>query len=763
MADTLDFISKSEQEKAADNKSLFDMTNTYKRQRWCYKAMESQMFVEDEQLPPETIKALENSGMPTFTVNMITAPTEILKYFITANSPRWKSVGFDASDNDIAAINDKLIEYCYNLSNGDHVISQAVFNCLVNGVGYLFIYPDANSDNGMGDVRLGWISPFDVYVDETSRDIFYRDASYIMIAKNMTKSQLISKRPEFRDIINKATGTALPDPTYFPSEDPSLLRPDIDTPISQNDGTAEEWLPYFEVYRKVMFEFVTLFIEETPNEDILNMMKREAQIRLAELEREITVSIEEKKAQLANLINKPIDEGGIIEDRAKLEVEKAIKDGQKRLIDEKNLLESKIKDETTKIVTKIVSKDEWEKIQKSKTAFVQKVKTAVPFFEERVTVCMSIGDDTFLDFQIYDWKDYTIIPLPFMTVGNTYPISAVKPAVGKQKEINKANQLMIHHASLSSHGQWMAPKGSIQDKKEWKENSSTPTGILEYTYSDAGAPSRVLPLPLNNAFYTIQELGKSEIEYVMGIDRSAMGMSQAGDEPYRSLRARDEFSTRRIRSWMRQIFYPALELVGKAHSAVSRKVYTTHKVFRITEPDSSKAQKYEINVPIYNDVGDKISLWNDYASAKFDVKIVANSTLPTNDAQEEAKYFAYFEKGAIDDVAFWRKADIEDKEGLSHRHSLYSQLKQQVSSLEEEIKSTRGDNQTLRRQVLQGGIENDRMKGRTEIKGDVLQTQAEQINLRNKLKNEFMLELRKLKLDIEEIKRRTANGNKKQQ
>ena len=40
--------------------------------------------------------ALEESGMPTFTINRITPVIEMMKYFVTANNPRWQAVGAEA-------------------------------------------------------------------------------------------------------------------------------------------------------------------------------------------------------------------------------------------------------------------------------------------------------------------------------------------------------------------------------------------------------------------------------------------------------------------------------------------------------------------------------------------------------------------------------------------------------------------------------------------------------------------------------------------
>lgn len=65
------------------------------------------------------------------------------------------------------------------------------------------------------------------------------------------------------------------------------------------------------------------------------------------------------------------------------------------------------------------------------------------------------------------------------------------------------------------------------------------------------------------------------------------------------------------------------------------------------------------------------------------------------------------------------------------------QLKQQVDSSTEEIKSLNGDNETLRRQVIQGNIALQSLRGELETRKDVLETEAQQKNLRTQMKNEL--------------------------
>ena len=57
-------------------------------------------------------------------------------------------------------------------------------------MGYLLVSVDSDADNGMGEVVIQQPEPFDIYVDPKSRDMLFKDASFIMIRKVLPKSHL---------------------------------------------------------------------------------------------------------------------------------------------------------------------------------------------------------------------------------------------------------------------------------------------------------------------------------------------------------------------------------------------------------------------------------------------------------------------------------------------------------------------------------------------------------------------------------------------
>ena len=168
---------KSNTKKAGENYQLWNRANTASRNKWQVVAQKGFDFYLNEQLTSDEHDTLIESGMPDFIINRITPIIEIMKYFVTANNPRWKAVGAEGSDTDVAQVHSDIADYCWELSDGKSLYSQVVLDALTKGVGYFHVDIDADSDLGQGDVVFKRIEPFDIFVDPMSRDFLFRDLS----------------------------------------------------------------------------------------------------------------------------------------------------------------------------------------------------------------------------------------------------------------------------------------------------------------------------------------------------------------------------------------------------------------------------------------------------------------------------------------------------------------------------------------------------------------------------------------------------------
>ena len=206
---------------------------------------------------------------------------------------------------------------------------------------------------------------------------------------------------------------------------------------------------------------------------------------------------------------------------------------------------------------------------------------------------------------------------------------------------------------------------------------------------------------------------------------------------------------------MQGIVEPALEHLGRVFTQISQDTYSAQKVFRIVQPNG-KQEKSEINVPIYNDFGEVIGKFNDYQSARFDIRMVGGSTMPVNRWALIEEYFKWFQAGLIDDIAMLQETDIRNKEQVVQRKSLYAQLQSQLAQMEESVKDKEGTIETLERQLVQAGIKMKVKEGSELVDKEVLQTQQEQRLARNTIQNEIKTATKEMKLAVQDKKRKSV-------
>ena len=734
--------------KAQINKQLWERANNSHRQRWQTLSQKGYDFYLNEQLSKEEKDALEESGMPTFTINRVTPIVEIMKYFVTANNPKWKAVGATGDDVDVAQVHSDIADYCWYLSNGKSLYSQIALDALTKGVGYFLVDVDKDADRGMGEVRFSRLDPYDVFVDPASRDFLFRDANFIQVKKNIARSRLMNMLPEFAAKIKKVTRST--DVVSYSQRDVDLgesIQPEDITMGISLEAEDEDIVAYYETYHKKKFAYYNVYIRVQPSPSEMDLIKEEVQKQLSDFQQEIEVGLMEKQIQ----IEQAVQSGEIIPERAKLEIKKSQEMSAQAIKEKEMQLMSEAQDAATVINQQIMPESDYKILEKSPEV-KKNIVDAIKFYENRIIQTCSAGDDVFLYEYILPINEYPIIPIPYMYTGTPYPMSAVTPLIGKQQEINKAHQIMLHNANLASNLRWMYEEGAVPED-EWERYSSAPGALLKYRQGFA-TPTPILPAPINNAFYSVVQEGKADAEYISGVPSAMMGFAQDQAETYRGLLANDEFGTRRLKAWMGSVVEPALEHLGRCFQMQAQKHYSVEKVFRIVQPEAGQTpqeqeKEIKINIQLYNDYGNVIGKFKDYASARFDVRVVAGATMPVNRWALLEEYFKWFQAGLIDDIAMIAETDIRNKKQIVERKSVYSQLQSQVASMEESAKDKDGTIETLQRQLVQAGIKMKVGDAGNEIRKDVLETESQQKLLRGLMKAEFEKMRDQMKMDME--------------
>ena len=717
---------------------IFELADSDSRAQWEYVNQKGFDFSNDNQLSEEERITLEEQGMPTFTINRIMPVVEMLNFYATAKGPRWQAVGVDGSDTDVASVFSDIADYIWSLSDGSTIFANCINDCITKSIGYLMVTIDKDSDQGMGDVVIKQPEPFDMFVDPKSRDLLFRDAAFILCRKILPKEHLKKLYPDQLRKINsasssyddennlseKSTGDYKKDFTYKDVDSSEAVDP--------NTGEHDELLDYFELYEKIKVPYMNVFMRAPINPEVMNEMKKSINKQIQSLKEELSVKFLETKQQL----DMALQQQQILPERHQLELKKAQEEMEVEIESTRVELEGKMMAETTKVDNVVVPEEQFKIMQQEKT-FNEMLVDSVKFYKEQIRLTCVAGDKLLYEKDFPEGiTDYPIIPFHYKWTGTPFPISAVSPLIGKQKEINKAHQILVHNASLGSSLRWMHEEGSI-DADYWEKYSSSPGALLPIR-PGAQAPTAVQPAPLSSAFYDLIQMGKNDMEYLAGIYSSMMGDTGKQHETYRGMLAMDEYGTRRIKQWMQNSIEPALKHTGEIVKQFTQAVYSSHKVFRMVQPNAMQGEKEtEINVPLYNDLGEAIGKLNDYQAAKFDVRIIAGSTLPVNRWAYLSELKELLQMGVVDDIAVLSETDIKNKENIAKRKSMYAQLQGQLQSLEESVKDKEGTIETLQRQLVQAGIKGkvqdaemeitkQKEQFKTGLKKAYLQTEAEQ-------------------------------------
>ena len=753
----------AKQKKAEQIRQLYNLSNNWTRKQWEFINQKGFDFAHDEQLTQEEKDSLESQGMPTFTINRILPVVEMLNFYATANNPRWQAIGIDGSDADVASVFGNLADYIWHLSDGSTIYSNAINDAICKGVGYMLLTVDPDQDDGMGEVVIQQPEPFDIYIDPKSRDMLFKDAAYVMIRKVLPKNHLIKKFPDHKRKINKASSDEASQNSWSvrsagDSEQELFAYNDATNgdDAYTADGKEDTLIEYFEVYEKLKIPHMNVFYRVPPSPEQLQQMQQQVQVKMKEMAAEMEVQLLEQQQEM----EQAVQAGGMLPERYELEMQKAQEMMQQQLQVAEQEYMSELQNATSKIENQVISEKEF-KILMSDEAFAKNVVGQMRFHANRITLTCVCGDQVLYTETLPERiTEYPLVPFYYKWTGTPFPMSAVSPLIGKQREMNKSHQIMVHNASLGSSLRWMHEEGSI-DMDYWEKYSSSPGALLPIR-PGASPPTAVMPAPLSNAFFTIVQQGKNDMEYLAGIYSSMQGDTGDQHGTFRGMLALDEYGTRRIKQWMQHSIEPALRQMGRLVMQFSQSVYTANKRFRIIQPSALQEQREtEINVPLYNDMGEAIGKSMDYSAAKFDVTIVAGSTLPVNRWAYLEELKQLMQLGVVDDIAVLAETDLRNKEGIAKRKSMYAQMQGQISSMEEAIQDKEGTIETLERQLVQAGIKSKVLQGEMELeknKQDIrgsrqsalLETEAQQKLLRNVMKNEAQVKSQQMDMAIEQ-------------
>ena len=184
-----------------------DLFKTYsnKRETWANHAQEDREFRLGKQWTSDQKRILEERGQAPLVVNRIHPAVESAKALITANKPQFRVSPREDSDNQVAQAMNGLLEYVWQISEGNSVIRRVVDDYYVTGMGAALVYVDPMMDMGKGEVCIHDVDPLDIYIDPNSRHPFADDAENIIISRLYTKDQAKALYPMYEKAIKNAS------------------------------------------------------------------------------------------------------------------------------------------------------------------------------------------------------------------------------------------------------------------------------------------------------------------------------------------------------------------------------------------------------------------------------------------------------------------------------------------------------------------------------------------------------------------------------
>ena len=679
------YSSKSQKsgKKLVDETQQLFKTYSQKRETWAHHAQEDKEFRLGKQWTSEQKRVLEERGQAPLVVNRIHPAVEAAKALITANKPQFRVSPREDSDNQVAQAINGLLEYIWQISEGNTVIRRVVDDYYVTGLGAALVYVDPMMDMGKGEVCIHDVDPLDIYIDPNSRHPHGDDAENIIISRLYTKDQAKALYPMYKNAIkNASTESHQTDRPITSREDDGEMsfpeEPGTQTIV--NFGESDEYIRGYERYYPLMIDHYRVFETFSGNEDLLN--EDEYKEYLAQpawiIQGQVVAEPEQAKA--------------IIEQSKQLyqqQLEKGRQEGNLELPPEPQIEEITFAD-----------------LVNTKQIEVVVVPT------KRIKQCVIMGDKHLYS-RILPVDKYPLVFFMNQHTRTPYPMSDVRMVKGMQEYINKTRSLIIAHATTSTNTKILIPSGSV-DMREFEQKWAQPGVAIEVDF-DQGQPTPVQPTPLPNELYSNEQTAKNDIDHQLGLYEMTMGNSQAAPHTYKATVSLDEFGQRKMKSKLADI-EAGLNRLGQIAIPMMQQLYTTEKVFRLIQPNNS-INEYVINKRLFDDKSQEIKVVNDITIGKYDVVVVTGSTLPTNRMAQLEMYMDAYEKGIIDKQEVLKKTEVFDMEGVMQRTDLIAQLQQQIQQATETIKQMQGDLQTREREIYHAKMKAEIEKTKSNLKG----------------------------------------------
>ena len=245
---------------------------------WADHAREDIDFYLGNHFSESESSELESRNQSSLPLDRLYSAIEQFKAIITSKPPKFSAMPREDSDSDLANIWKVILEYIWNISDGNEIFKQVVHDYAVTGLGYFYAYVDREADYGRGEVKFTYVDPFRVVVDPNARSRYFDDATGMMLSTIFTKFQLLDLYPQLSEV-NEENGKQLIDEIDGYSEDetyPSPLNirskgsftPDVIKDYDHGEGSEKYQL--IESFSKIKVPYYRIMDMQTQEERILD-------------------------------------------------------------------------------------------------------------------------------------------------------------------------------------------------------------------------------------------------------------------------------------------------------------------------------------------------------------------------------------------------------------------------------------------------------------------------------------------------------------
>ncbi len=253
------------------------------RKEWEDHAREDIDFYLGNHFSESESDELQSRNQSSLPLDRLYSAIEQFKAIITSKPPKFSAMPREDSDSDLANVWKVILEYIWNISDGNEIFKQAVHDYAVTGLGYFYAFVDREADYGRGEVKFTYVDPFRVVVDPNARSKYFDDATGMMLSTIFTKFQLLDLYPQLAEV-NEENGKMLIDEIegYYEDETfPSALNtrtkgsftPDVVKDYDHGEGSEKYQL--IESFSKTKVPYYRIMDVQSQEERILDLENME--------------------------------------------------------------------------------------------------------------------------------------------------------------------------------------------------------------------------------------------------------------------------------------------------------------------------------------------------------------------------------------------------------------------------------------------------------------------------------------------------------